>query len=167
MVAQYEANVDLGSAALTLIQEGPRRNKTYELVSDWAKEGKRIRIYSTSFVDDLRKRYDLQGNIEYYLISDIPGEHNINPGTPSLLERSIEGFLEPGVVIVIDGIEEFLNRAPNENDGRVIQSLHHLRDLAHEKRAAILLPVYPEALNDKTALERLKILSTVDVTNLL
>jgi len=119
------------------------KKKAFRLFSDQVKHNRQGLIVSTTYPDEIRKRYYLSKTPIIWLTNSIESKTNISIGEIEILNNTINSFLDRAVnpSVVIDGIKELV---VENGSKKVTDFINALTTKASETGAIILFSVKSE-----------------------
>src|SRR6266545_7761072 len=153
--------VPLAPGACYLIKE-KKPDLSYRLFAMLTRGGTPGLIITRQYPERVRRERDLQGGRIIWL-SHTPGEDYHNPTAIGSLAKLISGFVEENqgvAVVLLDGLEYL---SINNGFLQTLMFVEHVNEFVMQRKAIVLLPVSPDALEEKelALLERnLKVLES-------
>jgi len=139
--------VPLAPGACYLIKE-KKPDLSYRLFAMLTRGGTPGLIITRQYPERVRRERDLQGGRIIWL-SHTPGEDYHNPTAIGSLAKLISGFVEENqgvAVVLLDGLEYL---SINNGFLQTLMFVEHVNEFVMQRKAMVLLPVSPDALEEK------------------
>lgn len=142
-----EDTLDLGPGACYIVKE-KKPDLSYKLFDMLLKEGLPGLCITRQYPDRVRRERGL-GGVRITWLSHTPGDDYHNPTAIGTLAKLIAKFVEDSngeCVVLLDGLEYLVI---NNGFLQTLMFLEHVNEFIMQRRAIVLVPVSPEALEDK------------------
>lgn len=125
-----------------------RFDRALEIITKLVSMDEEIMCISRMHPAQVRERWPL-GKIRAHWLSQRPGEGNISPDQPNLVERTIESFMmeKHQAVAILDGLE-YLSGFTDFHKLNVM--FEELNDVVMERRSILLVPLDPRLLDPRS-----------------
>ncbi len=145
--SEHIATLELARGACYLVEE-KKPDLAYRLFKELTAEGLPGLVITRQYPDRVRRERGLP-TAKVLWLSHTPGEDYHNPTAIGTLAKTISRFIEDHggeAVVLLDGLEYLV---VNNGFLQTLMFVEHVNEFVMQRKAVVLLPVAPEALEEK------------------
>jgi len=142
------SSIELSRGACYLVEE-KKPDLAYRLFKDLTREPLPALVITRQYPERVRRERGLPEDIKVLWLSHTPGEDYHNPTAIGTLAKTISRFIadqKGEAAVLLDGLEFLI---VNNGFLQTLMFVEHVNEFVMQRRAVVLIPVSPEALEEK------------------